>query len=222
MGGRILVTSFEPFGLIGKFVTGVNASQLVMEALMRGDGLGNDLNAGGYPGDEGRGLTDDNADQYIFASLPVDDRAAPLLQSILERENPSGVISMGEHMLANPSEIVIEPYAKLVMPSSLPDLGFLFRKHVKSDFVQSLGGKRSSQIGNYYCNDVYRTALQWSERTQGAPVAFVHVPVFGDVTVHTEQVRSVLDKMKDYVQSRIIITGEGAIEKQPSTVMKII
>ena len=187
MAKKILITSFEPFGLIGKFARGQNTSQLIMDEL-RNDHLLDDH-------------LDDN--EFIYITLPVDESAAATLIAVLQEHEPDGIISMGEHMLATPGHVIVEPYAYDVEPSTAPDLCLQFREHIDSAFVQDRSDKpSSSHIGNYYCNHIYKTGLNWAAENDSIPVAFVHVPVLGNQQVHKEQIQGLIKEMQSYTPAK--------------------
>ncbi len=172
---RILITAFEPFGLIGAWVRRANASAQVMSEIEKVNG-----------------------DSFLYKTLPTTKDAIPELLETLEAEKPSGILSMGEHLLAFPEDIKIEPYAHDTFVSTLP-LRHLFKNKVRSDFVSQMDDQlTSSLIGGYYCNQVYLQSMNWATKNGNVPVAFTHIPVLGDHEEHTDQVISVLQHMSDY------------------------
>lgn len=167
---RILVTAFEPFGLIGSWIRRSNASLDVMESLKIPDLELNKL------------------------TLPVSDAGVEAFIETLNKTKPDGIISLGEHMLI--SDVVLEPYARNVPVSSLP-LRAIFGEKVQSAFVRAWDtGSSKSRIGGYYCNQIYLHGLKWAQENGQIPVAFVHIPVIGDGDKYRQQVENVLGKMK--------------------------
>lgn len=173
---KILITAFEPFGLIGKFVRGENTSQKILE-----------------------GLRAAHPDRFLFKTLPVSQDAVTQLHDLLEKERPSGILAMGEHLFVSPKEVKIEPYALNTPASPFPDLTIHFKDKVSSAFVNQLGlGETGSSIGNYYCNQIYLEGLNWAQQNGNVPVAFIHTPVLGDHQRHGDQVLKILEKMQAY------------------------
>ena len=176
---KILVTAFEPFGLSGKFFRHSNASQIVAERIQSA-----------LP------------DNYVFEFLPVSDRAEEKMQEILDREQPDGVMSLGEDFIIPSGHVRVEPYAHKKKPSVLPVLFDSPENRLVSDFVSQMnGGDRKSTIGAYFCNRVYLTALEWGQENGNVPVSFIHVPIMGDKSRHAEQVLDVVGKMETAIEN---------------------
>lgn len=172
---KILITSFEPFGLIGSWVRGNNASKQVMEKLQK-----------------------EHGNNFTYATFPTSDEGIAQFEACLQKENPTGILSMGEHLLAFPEKVKIEPFANDTSVSVMP-LKHLFSDTVTSDFVTSINEPQdSSLIGGYYCNQIYLRGLNWSKQNGNPPVAFAHIPVLGNHNEHTSQVLGILEKMEQY------------------------
>ncbi|MGH1377738.1 MAG: hypothetical protein ACRBB3_02855 [Alphaproteobacteria bacterium] len=177
---KILITSFEPFGLIGSWVRNNNASKQVMDIVQNSD----------------------NAD-FIYKTLPTSDQAIPQFLDILDKEQPTGILSMGEHLLLPPHNIKLEPFANDTNVSSLP-LAHLFSETVTSDFVANQDdNQNSSSIGSYFCNQIYLQGINWAKENGNIPVAFIHVPVFGDHEKHAQQIKNILQDMQSSMQNTL-------------------
>lgn len=175
---KILITAFEPFGPIGKYVRGENSSEIILEKIKK-----------------------EHQDDFLFLTLPVSKEGITQMQNALAQHNPIGILSMGEDMLAPPSQVKIEPYAYQADASIIPFLDRTFSGKLQSEFVNHIGnGQDSSSIGHYYCNDIYRTGLNWAKDNGSPPVAFIHTPVFGDHDRHAQNILKTLNDMKEYTQ----------------------
>ena len=157
-GPAILVTAFEPFGIVRGNVPGLrgNRSRDIL-GLLRAD----------Y----------DFADQLTFEVLPVSAAACTRLEDRLS-EGPFGVLLMGEDLLSN---VRLEPRAydpdSQVGPLRLPGARTRtssFARLIAPD-MRARGVSTASGIGAYYCNRAYWDALGWSERMSGRPAVFFHV-----------------------------------------------
>lgn len=176
--GKILITAFEPFGLIGSWVRNNNASKQVMDIMRQSNN--NDL---------------------LYETLPTSDHAIPKFLDILDKEQPTGILSMGEHLLLPPNNIKLEPFAYDTGVNALP-LVTLFAKTVTSDFAKSLSEKNdSSSIGSYFCNQIYLQGLNWSKENGDIPVAFIHIPILGNHEEHAKQITNILQTMKSSAQN---------------------
>lgn len=172
---RILVTSFEPFGLVGRFIRRANASHDVALALKAA-----------LP-----------AAEYDFLRLPVSDKAHGILAQHLNSRKPAGVLCMGEYGGLASGTVNLEPYAHDHGVSHRPKAGTDGIPRLISPFAQSVAPQNSSSIGLYYCNAIYRQVLLWA-RAQARPVpaAFIHVAVLGDRGGQVRAVSAILDKLK--------------------------
>ncbi len=118
------------------------------------------------------------------------------------QDQPSAILSLGEHLLINPNKVILEPYAHDMGINTLP-LSHLFCETVESDFVQKLeDSATNSHIGGYYCNQVYLQGLNWAKENGDIPVAFLHIPVLGDRQEHKGQVLEIVDKMQNSITSQ--------------------
>lgn len=172
---KILLTAFEPFGPIGKYIRRENSSEQILE----------DIKAR-------------NPDGFHFLTLPVSDDGIVALKLALETLKPSGVICMGENLLTKPDKIKIEPFAYDTKASAYPDLGLAFKNKVRSPFAGQIAPDENSTIGNYYCNQAYLQSLKWAARNGNPPVIFIHTPVFGSHTRHADQVLNSANQMIDF------------------------
>ncbi|MGN7437607.1 MAG: hypothetical protein ACTHOO_03105 [Alcanivorax sp.] len=171
---KILITAFKPFGLIGAWLRQSNASEDVLAALNK------------HQNETFENLIISASDQGIEAFLEE-----------LDRIQPSGIISMGEHMLIPSTNILIEPHAYDTNTTALP-LKHLFSDKVESSFATNhASSPTKSMIGGYYCNQIYLQGLNWAKENGNIPVAFVHVPVLGDPDHKAEQVSALLKSMQD-------------------------
>ncbi len=171
--GRILITSFEPFGVSG-LLRQANASHDVATALK----------------------VDRPAGEYDFLQLPVSDKAHEILQNHLDTHKPDGVLCMGEYMALAPGTVNLEPYAHDHAVSHNPLTSTNGVKRLSSAFAQSVAPQNRSSIGLYYCNAIYRQVLLWSDAQEKAvPTAFIHVAVLGDRSGQVREVSDVLDKL---------------------------
>ena len=167
--GPILITSFEPFGLTGRFLRRANASHDIADMLK--------------PQLPGQG--------YDFLRLPVSRDAIRILRDHLTQTRPSGILCMGEDLGLRPGTINLEPYAydTDVHLNPLKSRDVIDRIH--SDFVRTaMPAQERSTIGLFHCNAVYREALTWGRDHGNAPAAFIHVSVLGD---REAQARNVMD-----------------------------
>ena len=170
--GRILITSFEPFGVSG-LLRQANASHDVAMALKANTGGG-----------------------YDFLQLPVSDKAHDILQNHLDTHKPEGLLCMGEYMGLAPGTVNLEPYAQDRAVSHNPLSRTDGIKRISSAFAQSVAPQNSSSIGLYYCNAIYRQALLWADaQEKTVPTAFIHVAVLGDRGGQVRAVSDVLDKL---------------------------
>lgn len=182
--GRILITSFEPFGVSG-LRRGTNASHDVAMALQ------STLPPGLAHGD--------TATEYRFLQLPVSDKAHDILQTHLDAYKPDGLLCMGEYLGLTPGAINLEPYA-LDHPVShdplAPTDGI---PRILSAFAQSVAPQNNASIGLYYCNAIYRQALLWGNaQPQPVPTAFIHVAVRGDRSGQVREIAIILDKLTQH------------------------
>ena len=69
---RILVTAFEPFGVVGT-VIGINSSEIVLKEIM-----------------------DDFGDKLKYVVLPVDEKAKEILKANVFKFNPEVIICLGQ------------------------------------------------------------------------------------------------------------------------------
>lgn len=175
---KILITSFKPFGLIGIFIRQANASQDIAHLMKKRL----------------------NPDSYDFLVLPVSNVAPVLLRTYLDMARPAGIISLGENLAMLPNTIRIEPHAH-DQDASLNPLGPAMSKAaIVSPFVKAAFPEQTqSSIGTYYCNAVYRTALQWTEAHNSEPVAFLHVSVLGNRHNQAGQVCDVVTAMRHQI-----------------------
>lgn len=172
--GRILITSFEPFGLSG-LLRQANASHDVAT------GLKQSLPAG----------------DYDFLQLPVSDKAHEILQNHLDTHKPDGILCMGEYMGLASGTVNLEPYAHDRAVSHNPLTSTEGIKRISSAFAQSVAPQNRSSIGLYYCNAIYRQALLWADaQKQNVPTAFIHVAVLGARDGQVRAVADILDKLK--------------------------
>lgn len=178
-GPAILVTAFEPFGIVRGSVPGLrgNRSRDIL-GLLRAD----------Y----------DFADQLTFEVLPVSAAACTRLEDRLS-EGPSGVLLMGEDLL---SSIRVEPRAYdpdyQIGPLRLPGARTRtsgFATLIASD-MKVRGVSSASGIGTYYCNRAYWDALGWSERMSGRPAVFFHVGPHSNLEWQCSVVREALLRMR--------------------------
>ncbi len=174
---KILVTAFEPFGLIGAWLRRSNASMETLEHLKQG------------------------GDEHIMGLvLPASDAGMAQFKETLDRVRPAGVISMGEHMLIPSTNVVVEPHAYDMGVTAMP-LRHLFSDKVEAPFVKRHEEQSgSSMIGGYYCNQIYLQGLQWAQENGNVPVAFVHVPVIGSAEKSADQVQNLIQKMKSEIE----------------------
>lgn len=168
---KILVTAFEPFALSG-FLRKANASNDILN-LLRAD------------------FKDGH-----FLKLPVSVEADKLLRTHLDKERPDGILCMGEDLLMLPGVVKLEPFAY----DCRPTLNFLAPKQYKntlaSVFAQSVTPtENQSTIGTYYCNSLYKTALQWAAENGAVPVGFTHVSVLGNRKQQSDKVMALLGHM---------------------------
>jgi hypothetical protein len=178
-GPAILVTAFEPFGIIRGNVPGLrgNRSQDILGQL-RAD----------Y----------DFVDQLTFEVLPVSAAACTRLDDRLS-EGPFGVLMMGEDLL---SSIRLEPRA--YDPDS--QIGWLRLPGAKwrtSAFAKEIAGEMAARgvstasgIGTYYCNRAYWHALGWSARRNWRPTVFLHVGPRSSLEWQTSVVKEALLRMR--------------------------
>ena len=180
MTKKILITAFEPFGLTGAFLRKANASLDVMTRLQAA-----------LP-----------EDQYDFLTLPVADDAADLLRDHLDRTQPEGVLCLGELLTLKPGSVNLEPYAHDLGATLNPLAPLMGAEILKSAFAESAAPmkKMTSTIGAYHCNNIYKTALQWSGANQDVPAAFMHVAVLGDRDRQSAAVLETVQAMRDSVQ----------------------
>ena len=171
--GRILITSFEPFGLSG-LLRGANASHDVATALKA------NLPAG----------------DYDFLQLPVSDEAHEIFHNHLDARKPDGILCMGEYMGLAAGTVNLEPYAHDHPVSHNPLTRTDGIKRLSSAFAQSVAPQNRSSIGLYYCNAIYRQALLWAAaQGKALPTAFIHVAVLGERDGQVRAVSDVLDKL---------------------------
>ncbi|PCI54994.1 MAG: hypothetical protein COB36_09080 [Alphaproteobacteria bacterium] len=174
---KILITAFEPFGLIGAWFRSENTSQQLINQIQQTHG-----------------------EEFLYQTLPTSEEAIPQFLAFLDREKPTGILSMGEHLLLPPQNIKLEPFAYDISISTLP-LKQLFAKTITSDFVSNIDEQhKSSSIGSYYCNQIYLQGMNWAKENGNIPVAFTHIPVLGNHDEHAQQVADILQKMQHPVQ----------------------
>lgn len=174
---KILITAFEPFGLIGAWFRGENTSQQIMNKIQQTHG-----------------------EEFLYTTLPTSEEAIPKFLDFLDKEKPAGILSMGEHLLLPPQNIKLEPFAYDTSVSTLP-LKQLFAKTITSDFVSNIDEQhKNSSIGSYYCNQIYLQGMNWAKENGNIPVAFTHIPVLGNHDEHAQQVTDILQKMQSPVQ----------------------
>ncbi len=176
--GSILVTAFEPFGLVRGHVPGLrgNRSQELLAELEARHA--------------GRGVT--------TQLLPVSLRACELLSARLA-EGPAGVLLMGEDLVASlrVETCAFDPSAQLG-PIPLP------AARTRSRFAEWLApsmrargasvGASRAEIGTYHCNRVYWTAQQWAGDRR--PCVFLHVGPFASLRWQYGQVTAALRAMR--------------------------
>lgn len=171
---KILITSFEPFGLSGRFIRKANASEDVAKLI-----------SAAHP------------DKYDFLSLPVSSKARSVFLHTVAERRPSGVLCMGENLVQS-GDVRVEPYAIDVAPT-LNIMAGAGRRKIRSDFVRSLDMPADkSSIGVYYCNHLYKAALLWSGYQAGVPVAFAHVAVLGDRNKQLGHISNILERMEGH------------------------
>jgi len=177
---KILITAFEPFGLIRGKLLNKNASKEVIDLVK--DNLIHDAN---------------------FEIISVNAQGEKLLCDKLNSYKPTGVICMGENLLQHGSSIHIEPYA-IDSPVSTLTLGGI-NKIERSSFaeyaIEKFNQTQDSKIGTYYCNRAYLCSLRWCEANGSRPVVFVHVPVSGSRNVHGKQILKLVSLMKSYLNN---------------------
>lgn len=180
MRKKILITSFEPFGLISR-LRRKNQSKVVLNLLAE---------------ESSKNLDGSNGVQYVFATLPVGMRSGKKLQEIIDKEKPDGILSMGEDLSVNPwGSGIVEPYANRGIPFTP------WHKKIRSDFVANMPGKKSRGLMGYTeCNQVYKTGLEWAKKNGNKPVAFIHVPALGNPKRTLEGVKNVLAHMAPCVR----------------------
>lgn len=175
---KILITSFLPFGLTGSFIRGANASQDISDLMKKH-------------------LQSDNFD---FLVLPVSHFAPVLLKAYLDATRPAGVIALGENLGMLPKTVRIEPYSHNREASLNPFGPLLSDDKIISPFVKAaFPEQKKSSIGTYYCNAVYKTALQWAKTNNSTPTAFVHVPVLGNRHDQASQIYDVVKAMRHHI-----------------------
>lgn len=174
----ILVTAFEPFGLVRGHVPGLRGNR------------SQDLLAEIEARHAGRGVT--------TQLLPVSLRASEVLSARLA-EGPAGVLLMGEDLVASLrlETCAFDPSAQIgVIP--LP------AEATRSPFAESLApamrargvsvGASRGAIGTYYCNRVYWTAQQWAGERR--PCVFFHVGPFASLRWQYGQITAALRAMR--------------------------
>lgn len=173
---KILITAFEPFGLIGSWLRGANASQQILSNIQE-------------------------KQDCIPLTLPVSQKGIDTFLETLDQHKPDGLISLGEHMFLPPSQIVTEPYAYDTKTTALP-LKCLFSDKVESPFIKEQHPDNTkSMIGGYYCNQLYLQGLKWSQNNGNIPVAFIHVPVLGNQGKHTQKITDMMRHMKSSIEN---------------------
>ncbi|HEY0901550.1 MAG TPA: hypothetical protein VGD95_05450 [Micavibrio sp.] len=179
---RILITSFEPFGLSGRFLRRANAAHDIAAVLQ-----------------ERLPATD-----FSFLRLPVSDRAHGLLQEHLEQEKPAAILGLGENLSMLPGQVNLEPYA-YDRDASLNPFAGSGGTRISSDFVRQVSPHGHSTIGAFFCNAIYRQSLLWAqdqhatrhdEKSPRIPVAFMHVAVLGKRDRQLAAVSAVLEDMQ--------------------------
>ena len=185
---RVLLVSFEPFGLSGRFVRKANAGHDLVEILK----------------------ANLQAQEYESLQLPVSDDAVTFLHRRQEEYKPDAVLCLGEDMGLLPGTIALEPYAydTCVRYNPFARTGDIPR--IMSPFAQSVAPGSRSTVGLYYCNAVYRQALLWAgAQVQNVPTAFVHVSVLGDRHKQAHDVMALIDKLRQYTinQKSLLNTG---------------
>lgn len=179
---KILVTSFEPFGLTGRFLRRANTSHDIARALQEK-----------LP-----------AAEFTFLQLPVSEKAHEILRAHLEKEKPSAILGLGENMSIMPGHVNLEPYAYDSAVSVNPLAPTSSKERLTSTFVRQVAPHNHSTIGLFYCNAIYRQSLQWAkeqapDNANEIPVAFMHVAVLGHRTTQIAAVKTVLDQMRDTI-----------------------
>jgi pyrrolidone-carboxylate peptidase len=174
----ILVTAFEPFGLIGKHLRGQNASIDIID-----------------------GLAKSGVEGYDSLVLPVSDLAETILAERLQVPI-LGVLCLGEDLALLPSQVLLEPVANDA-PLSLLPFSFAKQTTLSSSFVKAAyPEQKKSGIGRYYCNRIYRTALKWSQCHANTPVAFMHLAVLGSRESQLEKVIGVFNRMQHHISAK--------------------
>jgi pyrrolidone-carboxylate peptidase len=167
---KILVTAFEPFGLSGQ-LRQRNASSDILELLQ-------------------------HEHNYEFLKLPVAKSGLQILEEKLDTSRPSAILAMGEDLGMLPNGIRLEPFAYDASVTTNP-LGHIGKKSVSSPFAKAaLPDNAPCGIGTYYCNGIYKTALDWASRNGNQPVGFIHVAVLGARKTQKKKVAAILDLMK--------------------------
>ena len=76
---------------------------------------------------------------------------------------------------------------------------------IKSDFVaKTQPDTKRSKIGHYYCNEIYKIALQWGHENNNRPVAFMHVPVLSGTIHSVERATALLRAMRSYPSTTLV------------------
>jgi pyrrolidone-carboxylate peptidase len=175
----VLVTAFEPFGLVRGHVPGLrgNRSETLLDALR---------------------ATMGSAADVTFERLPVSAECEGRLERRL-REGPRGVLLMGEDLL---SGMRLEQKAR--DPSH--QIGFVglpgasvrtstFAQAIAPD-MQRRGVSTWSGIGTYYCNRAYWQALGWAGDVPQRRVVFFHVGPLASVDWQLATIQEVLARMR--------------------------
>ena len=183
---KILITSFEPFGLTGRFLRRANTAHDIATAIQQRQPDGD----------------------FAFLQLPVSPEAHDILAACLEREKPKAILGLGENLSIMPGHVNLEPYAYDSDVSLNPLAPTHKRERLTSAFVRQVAPHNHSTIGLYYCNAIYRQSLQWAkeqaDKAQSPaeiPVAFMHVAVVGHRATQIAAVRTVLDQMQEALRA---------------------
>jgi hypothetical protein len=171
--GKILITSFEPFGLTGRFLRKANASADVADEIAEATG-----------------------DVFDFLRLPVSDASIPQFLAHVEKTKPRGILCLGEDTLARVGDVRVEPYAHDT-GVSLNFFKASSARKIESGFVAESLGVPSSRcgIGVHHSNALYKTALEWGRDNGNVPVAFAHIAVIGSRRSQKDEIMDILDWM---------------------------
>jgi pyrrolidone-carboxylate peptidase len=177
----VLVTGFEPFGLIRGHVPLLkgNRSQQLLEMLRERFG----------------------AQDFEYLILPVDRTAVDMLGQHLTLTT-AGAFMMGEDLLARMriETTSYDPRAQLgVGPFQVRTPG---ARAAVSPFAAELAGELKGQagvstdsgIGTFFCNRVYWRGQEWGE-SNGRPTVFIHVGPFQSVDIQYQRVSQMLKEL---------------------------